>query len=315
MRNLLSFFWNIFENARVGDAKFRMFCEFHLQGMINHNPGGIYDDYIAALTTVYMNYYGALEDEATKIALREGKTAGMNKSHKLINDFVSRHEGMVRSKWGKDSEQYQEFYPQGISGYTKAPLADSYILFERYKNAVTAHVAELEAAFVAEANSLISNFLAMRAAQVNLMTIVSGKRTVSAESREGLELQVMEDLLFIASKNVGKPEVMADYFDQSIIRPASKKIHAGDVAASSTKHILIHTFEADEMVILSNKGNGILKIGLCNDSLKPVTGGVELAPGESRTVAAAELGDIALKYLNVTNSDSAQSGAYEVELE
>jgi len=50
MRNLLSFFWNIFENARGGDTKFSMFCEFHLQGTINHNSGGIYDDYIAALT-------------------------------------------------------------------------------------------------------------------------------------------------------------------------------------------------------------------------------------------------------------------------
>lgn len=315
MRNLYSFFWNIFAQAKVGDAKFRVFCEFHLQGLINNNPGTTYDVIIALLTTAYMNYYGALEDEATKVAIREGKTVTMNKSRKLIDDFVSRQEGLVRSKWGKDSAEYQEFYPQGITGYTRATLAGYDIVIERFKNAVTAHAADFTPAFVTEANTLISNFLTMRTAQINLMTIVSGKRTVSSKSRLELEMQVMQNLLIIASNNVGHPEVMPKYFDQSIIRPASKKIHAGNVAASSTEHILIHTFEADEMVMLSNKGNAKLFIGLCLDKLMPVTIGVHIGAGESTSVQASNLGDIAHKYLNVTNENADTSGAYEVELE
>ncbi len=315
MRNLFSFFWNIFAQAKVGDAKFRMFVEFHLQGMINHNPGGIYDDIIAACTAVYMNYYGALEDEATKIAIREGKTAAMNNSRIDLDDFFSRQEGLIRSKWGKTSEQYQEFYPQGITGYTQAPLSQYDILIERYKNAVTAHVADLEAAFVTEANTKITAFLTIRAAQVNLINLVSGKRTVSATSREELEKQVMKDLLIIASNNVGKPEVMPDYFDQSIIRPASKKIYTGNVAPSSTVNVLVHLFEEGETVIISNTGNSSMQFGLCVDALQPVTGGVLLEAGITKSVPANELGDITLKYMNATNVDAAVSGAYEVELE
>lgn len=315
MRNLFSFFWNIFAQAKVGDAKFRVFCEFHLQGLINNNPGATYDAIIALLTTAYMNYYGALEDEATKIAIREGKTAAMNIARTEIDGFISRQEGLVRSKWGKNSAQYQEFYPQGISDYSKSPLSGYDILIERYKNAITAHAAELDPAFVTEANTKISNFLTLRAAQINLMTIVGGTRTVSAKSREDLEKQVMQDLLIIASNNVGKPEVMPIYFDQSIIRPASKKIYSGNVAILSSKNICIHTFEADEMVMLQNKGHAKLLIGLCADSLSPVTGGVLLSPGESKTVVATELGDVSLKYLNVTNASSDTSGEYEVELE
>ena len=197
MRNLLSFFWNIFESSRVGDAKFRMFCEFHLQRLINNNPGGIYDDLITALTAVYMEYYGALEDEATKIAIREGKTVAMNNSRNEIDGFISQQEGLVRSKWGKNSAEYQEFYPQGITGYTKSPLSGYDILIERFKNAVTAHALDFDAAFVTKANTLIGNFLTMRTAQINLMAIVSGTRTVSAQSREGLEKQVMKNFFFI----------------------------------------------------------------------------------------------------------------------
>lgn len=315
MRNLFSFFWNIFAQAKVGDAKFRMFVEFHLQGMINHNPGGIYDDIIAACTAAYMNYYGALEDEATKIAIREGKTAAMNISKTDLDGFISRQEGLIRSKWGKDSEQYQEFYPQGISGYTKANLSEYDILIERYKNAVTAHVADFEAAFVADANAKITAFLTIRAAQINLLNLVSGKRTVSATSREDLEKQVMKDLLIIASNNVGKPEVMPDYFDQSIIRPASKKIYTGNVAANSTVNVLVHLFEADETVIINNTGNSKMQFGLCADALQPVTIGVGLSPGETKSVPAAELGDITLKHLNATNVNPTVSGSYEVELE
>jgi hypothetical protein len=315
MRNLSSFFWNIFEQSKVGDAKFRMFCEFHLQRLINNNPGGIYDDLITALTTAYMGYYGALEDEATKIAIREGKTVAMNASREKIDGFISQQEGLIKSKWGKNSPEYQEFYPQGITGYTKAPLSGYDILIERYKNAVTAHTADFDAAFVTKATTYIGEFLTMRTAQINLMSVVSGTRTVSAKNREGLEKQVMKDLLIIASNNVGKPEVMKDYFDQSIIRPASKKIYSSKVAPRSTENVCIHTFDADEMVIISNKGQDKLKLGLCQDSLKPVDGGVTVDAGSSVTVRASDLGDIAYKYLNVTNDNPDLSGTYEVELE
>ena len=315
MKNLGGYCLNIFANSRVGDAKFRMFCEFHLQGLINNNPGGIYDTIIALLSSAYMNYYGALEDEATKLAIREGKTVAMKDSRKKVSGFISRQEGLVRSKWGKDSAEYQEFYPQGVSVYLLASLGDFAIMLERYKNSVTAHAAELGAAFVTEATTLIENFLSIRSSQINLMAIVSGKRTASSISREALEMQVMENLLFIASKNVGKPEKISAYFDQSIIRLAVKKIRRGKVAVNSTKKILMHTFRADEMLTFKNKGNVELVFGMCEDSLQTVINGISVPSGDSKRVTAKELGDLNHKYLNVTNIGAVAAGAYEVELQ
>jgi len=48
---------------------------------------------------------------------------------------------------------------------------------------------------------------------------VSGDKTETAGSRDVVEIQLMSNLLELAKLNIGEPDKLSVYFDQSIIRP------------------------------------------------------------------------------------------------
>ena len=127
------FFKNHFNTKEISDVKLQSFAEFHIQGLLANNPGGIYDLLISETTLAYTNYFGSITDKATAIAIRKGKTVAMQDAMLIFKTFVSRQEGLVRSKWSVDSAEYQEFYPHGIYEYTKATLATIEIIMVRYK--------------------------------------------------------------------------------------------------------------------------------------------------------------------------------------
>lgn len=74
MRNLLSYFINIFDTKKISDENLRKFAEIHLARLIVNNPGAIYNIQIAALTVAYNAYFGAITDGDTTNSLKEGST-------------------------------------------------------------------------------------------------------------------------------------------------------------------------------------------------------------------------------------------------
>lgn len=124
------------------------FAEDTIQRTTANNPGGIYDTLITDTVTQYTGYFGALSDKSTQKAVLESKTLSMENSLQTFKSFVSRQEGLIRSKWGKDAPEYQEFYPQGITEYTNATLSTVEVLMSRYKNAAAEHSADLGVPFV-----------------------------------------------------------------------------------------------------------------------------------------------------------------------
>lgn len=131
MRNLISYFVNIFDTPRISDEKLRIFAEIHLAQLIANNPGAIYNTIIAALTADYNAYFGAITDEDTINAVKEGSTIAMKNIFKQFKDKASRQEGLVRAKFGKTSPEYQEFYPLEISEYINSTLVNVETLMTR----------------------------------------------------------------------------------------------------------------------------------------------------------------------------------------
>jgi len=313
MINLAVFFKNHFDTKSISDPNMQKFAEIHIQLTTENNPGGIYDAIILDTTTEYTNYFGSLTDKATQIALREAKTLTMRNALDEFKHFVSRQEGLIRSKWGEDSAEYQEFYPQGITEYSKATLANVEILMTRYKNAVDTHAADLGAPFVAEVTAIVNDFTTARQTQLNFKAIVESKRTETSTNRDGLESQLMKNLLLIASNNVGDMTKLEDYFDQSFIRPVKKDIKTGKLAASSTKNIVVRTFEPEDTVRIKNLSgaNLIFGVGFTEESV--IDEGVTVEVGHETIATASEFGDLNNKYLNVTNLSATHPGEYEIE--
>lgn len=220
MQNLIVFFKNIFDTKEISDNNVRKYAEDQLQRMIANNPAGIYNQLITDTSNAYTGYFGAITDEDSITAMKEGSTISMNNSLTSFQKDASQKEGIIKGTYAKDSSIYQEFYPHGIMEYTRAGLGNVGMLMERMVTASTAHLADLGQPFVDLFTNHRNTFNAVRTAQLNLIGTVAGKKDVSVTTRDVIEIQLMKNVLFIGFNNIGNLEAVNTYFDQSIIRPA-----------------------------------------------------------------------------------------------
>ncbi len=315
MINITVFFKNHLDTPHIGDDKLRKFTENHLQRMTANNPGGIYATLITDTAVVYTNYFGSMTDELTNSNIKEGKTVTVNLAVAAFKKEVSREEGLIRSKWGVGSPQYQEFYPQGVSQYTNASLENIEMLMVAFVNAATAHVADLGAPFVTKFTTLKNNFSAARTDQLFFIGLVEGKKTATSGTRDSVEVQVMKNILIIASNNVGNTSIVEDYFDQSFLEGATKKTLSGPVLASSDKNIDQRTYTETQLITLRNPGASKLKYCIALTASDTCGSGIDVNPGEQLDVTASQLGDVSLNhFLNVTNTE-AIDGEFSVTIE
>jgi hypothetical protein len=218
MINLKVFFKNHFDTKDISDDHLKQFAEVHLQRLAANNPGGIYSTRITAITTAYTNYFGAISNEDVKFAMQQGLTITMNNAMGDFVHTVQMKEGIIKGTWGKTSAQYQQFFPQGLNEYDQINLSTAELLMNRMVSAATAHAGDLPAGFVALFTGLRTTFLDARTAQLTVMGEVAGLKNTAETNRNDLEIELMIDLLIIGSNNIGHPERLTTYFNQSIIR-------------------------------------------------------------------------------------------------
>ena len=138
-------------------------------------------------------------------------------------------------------------------------------------------------------------------------------KAVTSSNRNVLEVDLMKSVLTVAINNIGNPDAMDIYFDQSFLKPASQKTFSGLVGALLTITVDSRIYKSEQEIKLYNNGNGVLAFSLSAE--KDVTGAVSvvLSPHEEKVVTASELGDVnTCKYLNVENKDADLEGDYKV---
>ncbi len=304
---------NQFDTAKISDDSLKKFSEIAMQRFIANNPGSIYDVIIADITAAHTGYYGAITDEDVKTAIKEGSTVAMNGALKLFKETVSQKEGIVRGTYGADSPTYQEFFPHGVTEYSNSTLKTAETLMDRMVSASTAHVAELTAAFVTLFTNLKTSFIAKRDAQLLLMGEVKGKKEATSSNRNVLEVVLMKAVLTVAINNVGNPDAIDIYFDQSFLKPASQKTFSGKISAGKLVNVDSRKYKSEQEITLYNDGDSALSFTLSETKDAAGLMQVKLEPREEKKVSASELGDVNLcKYLNIINPDGFMDGAYKV---
>ena len=155
MINLITLFKNHFDTKEISDDNMKKFAEVHLQRLTANNSGGDFTQMITDTTTAYTNYYGSITDEDTKFAVQQGLTVTMNNIMESFKNAVSQKEGLVRGNFGKDSPEYQEFSPLGVTEYRSGTLANIEVLMDRFSKAAAAHVAVLGVPFQTEFQAIL----------------------------------------------------------------------------------------------------------------------------------------------------------------
>jgi len=313
MRNLDIFFRIVFKRARISYENLRKFTEIAIQRIAMNNPGGIYTPILTALTNAYTDYFGDLTDEETKKAIKEGSTITMNNALAEFILWVRTKEGIIKGTFGIGSAIYEEFYPHGLTEYTKMTLANAVVIMKRYVDISTLHLAELPAAFVTDITALRDAFVAARELQNQLIGQVETERVEKYGTRGGVEIELMKCILFIAFNNVGNTDVVDVYFDQSFLKPSKPKVFENILGKGKTFNLWEHEFDPEDEVKAENTGDTPWLLYLAPTKDTTSTTGITVAPGETITVTAEQLGDVnANTFLNITNLDADHDGSYKV---
>ena len=219
--NMETFFKNHFNTKEISDDNIRKFTEIHLQRMVAKNAGGSFSAMITNTTTAYTNYFGSITNEDTKFALQQGLTITVNNAVENFKKAVSQKEGLVRGFFGKTSLEYQEFFPLGVTEYTKAILANVETLMTRFVTAANGHVGVLGIPFLTEFQDYLNTYKSAREAQLLKIGEVVDSKTGTSFKRDVVENELMKNVHLIGSMFVGDINTCMDFFDQSFVRDSS----------------------------------------------------------------------------------------------
>jgi hypothetical protein len=218
MMNMETFFKNHFNTKEISDENLRKFAEIHLQRMSAKKGGGAFTAMITDTTTAYTNYFGSINDEDTKFAVQQGLTITMNNAVENFKKAVSQKEGIVRGNFGKDSREYQEFFPNGVTEYSKATLQNVEMLMQRFADAATRYTVQLGGALVTEFQGYLAAFQTARASQLLKIGEVVDSKTDTSFKRDDVENELMKNVHLVGAMFVGDINTCMDFFDQSFVR-------------------------------------------------------------------------------------------------
>lgn len=217
MIDLEIFAKNHFDTKRISNEAMNQFSTDHLHRMVANNPGEIYTPLIEATRLAYNYYFEAINIEAFSKNQKEGATVSVRMFHKEFVELVMMKEGIVKGTWGKGSAVYERFFPHGKKEYRRAKRGNIQILMSGFISACNDHSGQLPEGFVEPFITLKTNYEEARNLQLYHIGTAVGNKLSVATARKVMEIQLMMNLLTISKNNIGKPEVIKVYFDQSIL--------------------------------------------------------------------------------------------------
>lgn len=313
MLDLRNFFKNHFDTREVSDDNLHKFTEDHISRLMARNGNGQYSQLIAETTQLHAKFYNYVKQEDQTFSLQQGKTL---LTDNIISEFVSqvsRREGAVKAEFGKDSPEYQEFFPQGLTEYHQISKANAEMLMDRIYQKGISYQNALGSNFGNIFGDILDRYLAARNQQLQAMGNVDAFKSEASAAREMLTLQLMRNLLTVATQYVGNLDRLDDFFSQEIIRRKNTKEDGSveiKIAPSSVLNVESEGIYPSTEITFTNTGTKSLRIGLSNEENSlPDEGGVVVNAEKTVVITAAYLGSG--RYLNVENRNSVE-GSFEI---
>lgn len=308
---------NLFSDTRLSNSNLRLFAEDVLvrTTIPSNNPGGIYNLVITDVQAAYNDYFGSIQNESVKTSIREGLTQTMNEALANLKVEISNLEGLVKFRFANNTAVYQQFYPQGVTYYTYATLAELPGRLAVLQSAATTHLTGADAPAVASLNSRITAWENARTAQLTAIGETENLQTERRTDRGILEIALTKLMLTVAINNINNPDNFNNYYNPAYLPQSdTEKSISGIITAN---HLLTLTTEgvitSGSRLVLQNKGTTELIFSL-NDVpgvLNPVHQ-VNLQQGNT-VVLDGDLPAFEVYYLMVQNPRT-DNGRYRVTI-
>lgn len=259
MKDLKTFFEDIFNDPAITDERLISYTNDHIARMVANNPGSVFASIIAASNGAVETLGVALIAKGGNIGDRIAKTGTKNQARKNFTAFIRQQEGTIKGKYGELSEPYKEFFPFGLTPFSKATDLQYGLLVANIVNRATQYVADLGAPFLADATALADAYNSAEDEQTTEKGEVSNSTSTASVERADLTKQLTINVLTIALQFILQPEKAEVYFDTSLLFPQHRKrIHKGEPAAGVTALVTKITYEAGKNMKMKNKGATVL---------------------------------------------------------
>ena len=322
MINLKKFFESPFKSLKVGKDKLFKFFEDHKnrleQAVADGEP---FAAILSATITVFNNLKLSLGIQSGILAQKQAKTKTVDAIIKEFKTIIRLRYANILVKFPKKSDTYKEFFPHGLSEYTKASKASIERLMTQLIMALHDYKTELGDALLDEFVALQTAYVTAREAQLKKKKEVNSKGDNWELYLEVMQKQSFINLLTIALTYPDEPEKAKEFFDESIVKPhhydkEGNVIEPYSLTVAATKTAVANiSFSVDDKLFIAVIGDAsVFYYGAkTEDALCPATA-TEILPGESADVTGAMLGAPANKYLLFTNKDTTQETEVEITL-
>lgn len=214
---------NPFVNPTISEDNFGKIALTHLDRLKTNNQEGQFTTLIEATQPLYDAYKEAVSDEAFETALREGKTISVDAAIKGLKHFASRKEGVIADAFDGKPEIYEQFFPHGLTEYSKATKKNIDTLFNRLVKTMQAHTAKLGDEMAEQALVLYNNYVAIRDVQLQAIGEVKELDSDADAARIALAERIFLNLLALITMFVKTPDRVIDFFDLSITKRHQKE--------------------------------------------------------------------------------------------
>ncbi len=318
MINLQTFFKIHFKDPKINYDNLKKFAQDHIQRLSANNIDHKYDEMIRETQATYKQFFQALGNGDTSFSLQQARTVTVDKLIKEFKQMISQKEGIIRGTWGKNSPEYREFFPSGMTEYNLALKSNIETLMNRFVDATKAHVEDLPPTFLSIFEKLRDDYVTARNSQLSQIGLVASDKAASTENRQKMEIQLNKNLLKLAIEYLGNPERGLSFFNQSIIRgfeyatEEQQLIHKGKVVADDRKTVSTDIRPADKLEI-KNVGDIPLMFYVVKKESSDSTNKIMLQPGAKDTYVTSDLGEVDGNYLICFNGHEIP-GEYEVKI-
>lgn len=231
MRVLTTFLENHFDDPNVKFTRLLSFTTDHLQKMIAQNPANELDGRITATTNALTLVGQNATDDETKLGLRKARKKAKDDFRAALPARVAKLAGAVTGKFGADSEQMTECFPQGRTIFSTSTddALGGHIL--ALKTAMTAYSAQLGAEVMADVGSLATGWDVVYTKSEESTANKTASQQSMRLARENLQLMLFLNLLKLAEMFARQPEKLVLYMQQSLLESHSQ---SGDSSSSSS---------------------------------------------------------------------------------
>lgn len=310
---------NMLSSIQVGRPVWKRFGSDTLNRFMNANPDEIWDNDIATLTECLTPFLNHLSSDLIDLGIGKGITYTKGV---IVKNFVKL--AMVRNikvidVFGKESAEYPEFFPKGMSAIHRASLVDVGLYMNAIITAGEKYATQLPADFTQPIKDIRTSFVAITNSHTKQKQAIDTDKGALNDDVEKLQMilsKLINGVNYRYHNDIAKFDV---YFDFSIIKihqqhePIPGKMFPGKILAGVTK-IVYKEVTAKSVIKILNDGLCTINCSLDTIEAGPATGGIEILSGETGIFDCESIPDVKLPFLKITNPNVDVEGSYLVEI-